>query len=61
VDATLRYISSDWQPDRVNAGIPLGKVIWGNDLLAVDRKACETSGEGIPSYISALEGSLNPT
>jgi hypothetical protein len=54
VDANEKFISSDWQPDRGSA-VPIGKVIWESDLLAVDRKACEVADELIPDYVEAIE------
>jgi hypothetical protein len=54
VDADQRFISRDWKPDKGEA-IATGKVFFGDDLLAVDRLACETLGETVPSYISAIE------
>jgi hypothetical protein len=54
VDGDRQFISSDWKPDRGQA-IPLGKVIWGNDLLRVDRAACEAGGEVVPRYLNAIE------
>ncbi|MGF1567603.1 MAG: DUF362 domain-containing protein [Nodosilinea sp.] len=54
VDCTQKFVSRDWQPDRGEA-IPVGQVIWGDDLLAVDAKACETGQEAIPSYVTAIE------
>ena len=54
VDATEQYISPDWKPDRPKAGVPLGKVIWGTDMIQVDRTACQVAGEPIPSYLDAI-------
>ena len=31
------------------------RIFWGSDLLEVDRLACETLGEEIPSYLKAIE------
>lgn len=53
VDCTEKLVSRDWQPDRGDA-IPIGQVIWGDDLLAVDAQACAIAGEAIPSYVTAL-------
>lgn len=53
VDGSEKFISKDWQPD-VGRGEPLGKVIWGDNLLAVDREACHLAGEGIPAYLNLL-------
>ncbi|HIK46800.1 MAG TPA: DUF362 domain-containing protein [Leptolyngbyaceae cyanobacterium M65_K2018_010] len=54
VDCTHKLVSPDWQPDRGEA-VPIGQVVWGDDLLQVDRRACEVGQEAIPSYITALE------
>ncbi len=54
VDANEKFISVDWQPDRGSA-VPIGKVIWGNDLLAVDREACWIADELTPDYVEAIE------
>ncbi len=55
VDGTQRYVSSDWKPDRARAARPFGKVIWGDDLLAVDRRACTEAREAVPDYIEWLQ------
>jgi hypothetical protein len=54
VDCTQKFVSRDWQPDRGD-GLPIGQVIWGDDLLAVDKTACTVADEAIPSYVVALE------
>jgi hypothetical protein len=54
VDGNLKFISKDWKPDKGEA-TALGKVFWGDDLLSVDRKACEVGDEPIPSYLEAIE------
>jgi hypothetical protein len=53
VDADQKLVSPDWQPDR-GESIPVGQVIWGEDLLAVDRLACEVAQEEIPDYLQAI-------
>lgn len=53
VDGDQRFISHDWRPD-VGRAVPLGKVFWGDDLLAVDAAACQTDGEAIPPYCEAI-------
>ncbi len=53
VDATQRFVSPDWQPDRGTA-IPFGKVFWGEDAIAVDRTACLAAQEPIPDYLAAI-------
>jgi Domain of unknown function (DUF362) len=54
VDGDLKFASKDWKPDKGET-ISLGKVFWGDDLLSVDRKACEQSNEAIPSYLTDIE------
>lgn len=54
VDCTQKFVSRDWQPDRGD-GIPIGQVIWGDDLLTVDKTACAIANEATPSYVTALE------
>lgn len=55
VDLTEKYISPDWKPDRVrNVAYPVGKVVWGDDLLAVDEMACKLAGEDVASYIEPI-------
>ncbi len=54
VDGTEKFISKDWQPD-IGRSVPCGKVIWGDDLLAVDREACFIAGEGMPAYFDFID------
>lgn len=55
VDLTQKYVSPDWKPDRVrDVAEEVGKVVWGDDMLAVDEVACKLAGEAIPDYISAI-------
>ncbi|MBE9181578.1 DUF362 domain-containing protein [Oculatella sp. LEGE 06141] len=54
VDGDRKLISRDWKPDRGQT-VDLGKVIWGDDLLAVDRAACQVGDETVPDYIEAIE------
>ncbi len=54
VDCTQKFVSPDWKPDRGEA-VPIGQVIDGDDLLTVDRTACEVGQEEVPSYITDLE------
>jgi len=54
VDGDRKFVSQDWKPDRGQA-IEMGKVIWGNDLLAVDRAACQVGNEDVPDYVEAIE------
>lgn len=53
VDCDQKFISRDWRPDRGDA-VPVGRVVWGEDLLAVDRRACEVGGEDSPDYLDAI-------
>lgn len=55
VDLTEKYVSPDWKPDRVrDVAEPVGKIVWGDDLLAVDEVACRTAGEPIAEYIEPI-------
>ncbi len=53
VDGDRKFVSRDWKPDWGDA-IPLGQVIWGEDLLAVDRQAAILSDEPVPDYLEAI-------
>ncbi|PSN12901.1 hypothetical protein C7293_18215 [filamentous cyanobacterium CCT1] len=55
VDCTHKFVSRNWQPDRGDS-VSLGQVIFGDDLLAVDRAACQAGQEAVPDYVTALEG-----
>lgn len=55
VDLTQKYSSPDWRPDRArDVATDVGKVVWGDDLLAVDETACRLADEDVPDYISAI-------
>jgi hypothetical protein len=54
VDGNLKFVSHDWKPDKGEA-VPLGQVFWGNDMLSVDRRACEVGHEATPDYVSEIE------
>jgi hypothetical protein len=54
VDADQKFHSADWKPDKGRA-IALHKVFFGDDLIAVDRTACEVGEEPMPSYLTAIE------
>ncbi len=54
VDANQRFVSRDWKPDKGET-IDAGKVFFGDDLVVVDRLACETLGEAVPSYVTTIE------
>ncbi len=53
VDGDRKLESPDWKPDK-GKSVELGKVFWGDDLISVDRKACELGGEEIPNYLEAI-------
>ena len=55
VDLHEKYNSPDWKPDRVrDVATPVGKVVWGTDLLAVDETACRIAGEETADYIAPI-------
>jgi len=54
VDCDQKFISQDWRPDRGNA-IAIGRVIWGEDLITVDRRACEIGDEAIAPYLDPID------
>lgn len=51
VDLTEKYVSPDARTERDNVSEPVGKVVWGDDMLAVDETACKLVGEDVPEYI----------
>lgn len=53
VDLTHKLVSPDHRPD-VGEQVPIGKVVWGDDLLAVDETACRLADEPVASYIPAI-------
>ncbi|RZM76603.1 DUF362 domain-containing protein [Leptolyngbya iicbica] len=53
VDCDQKFISRDWRPD-VGDGISIGQVIFGDDLLAVDERACEVGQEAIAPYLQPI-------
>jgi hypothetical protein len=58
VDATQKYFSQDWKPNKKpnqRTAIDCDRVIWGDDLIAVDRHACMTCEEPIPDYLAVIE------
>lgn len=54
VDADQKFVSPDWKPDKGKA-VKIGKVFYGEDILAVDKMACEIGEENIPDYLDAIE------
>ncbi len=53
VDVTRKFVSRDWQPD-VGAAVPVGKIVAGDDLLAVDLRAAELAGEPLSDYFQTI-------
>lgn len=53
VDCDQKFISHDWRPDKGDS-VPMGQVIYGDDLLAVDERACDVGQEAIASYLPVL-------
>jgi uncharacterized protein (DUF362 family) len=54
VDGDRKFISPDWKPDR-GESVALGKIFWGEDLVAVDREACRVGQEATPAYLEAID------
>lgn len=55
VDLSAVYSSPDSRFDRQDAvKEPLGKVLWGDDLLSVDETACRLVGQEPPAYLSQI-------
>ncbi|MEL6488522.1 MAG: DUF362 domain-containing protein [Cyanobacteria bacterium J06621_3] len=53
VDCDRKFISHDYKPDKGDS-FDVGKVIWGDDLLAVDKRACEIGQEAEASYLTPI-------
>ena len=53
-DCSQKFISKDWRPD-VGTGFDLGHVVWGEDLLAIDRQACQLAQEPVATYLDPIE------
>ena len=53
VDCDRKFVSHDWKPDKGDS-FDVGKVIWGDDLLGVDRTACQVAGEPAASYLAPI-------
>ncbi|MEO0770480.1 MAG: DUF362 domain-containing protein, partial [Cyanobacteria bacterium J06649_4] len=54
VDCDRKFISHDYKPDKGDS-FDVGQVIWGNDLLDVDRIACKVGGEPEASYLAPIQ------
>ncbi|TVR20308.1 MAG: DUF362 domain-containing protein [Anaerolineaceae bacterium] len=53
VDLTQKYVNDSWEPDAGEA-VDVGRVVWGDDLLAVDEAACHLAGEPVADYIAPI-------
>lgn len=53
-DCSQKFISKDWRPD-VGTGFEVGYVVWGEDLLEVDRHACHLAKEPEANYLEPIE------
>jgi len=53
VDCDQKFISHDYRPDKGDS-FDVGQVIWGNDLLEVDRTACAVGSESEAQYIDPI-------
>ncbi|MGB7087572.1 MAG: DUF362 domain-containing protein [Phormidesmis sp.] len=54
VDATCKFVSADWKPDK-GKSVEIDRVIWGENLLKVDRTACEVGQEKEANYLLPIE------
>ena len=54
VDCDQKFVSLDWKPDK-GKSTAVGQVIWGDDLLRVDRAACEIAKEAEANYLLPIE------
>ncbi|MCU0480088.1 MAG: DUF362 domain-containing protein [Anaerolineae bacterium] len=50
VDLTYKLV----QDSTGDEAVPIGQVVWGNDLLVVDEMACKIAGEPTPDYIHTI-------
>lgn len=53
VDCDGKFVSYDYRPDKGDR-VDIGQVIWGNDLLAVDKLACKVGQEPEAAYLGAI-------
>jgi Domain of unknown function (DUF362) len=54
IDADQRLVSRDWKPDK-GEKVQSDRIFWGDDLIEVDRLACETLGEEVANYLTAID------
>lgn len=59
VDCDQKFISRDWRPDQGDS-VPIGQVIFGDDLLTVDERACEVGQEAIAPYLAPIQQQRQP-
>lgn len=48
IDLSQKYVGED------NVAHAVGRVVWGDDLLAVDEVACQFADEPVPDYIETI-------
>lgn len=53
VDCDRKFISHDYKPDKGDS-FDIGQVIWGHDLLAVDKLACQVGKEKEAAYLAPI-------
>ena len=53
VDCDRKFISHNEKPDKGDS-FDIGQVIWGNDLLAVDKLACQIGKEKEAAYLDPI-------
>jgi uncharacterized protein (DUF362 family) len=53
VDCDRKFISHDYKPDKGDS-VDIGQVIWGNNLLKVDRTACQVGQEPEAAYLAPI-------
>ncbi len=54
IDCDQKFVSPDCKPDK-GESIAVGQVVWGDDLLKVDRTACKAAKEAEANYLSPIE------
>ncbi|MGF1458947.1 MAG: DUF362 domain-containing protein [Leptolyngbyaceae cyanobacterium] len=60
VDCDQKFVSRDWRPDRGEA-VAIGQVIDGDDVLAVDERACSVGQEAIAPYLASINARRQPS
>ena len=53
VDCDRKFVSHDYKPDKGDS-FDIGQVIWGNDLLTVDKLACKVGQEPEAAYLATI-------